>query len=80
MSAAYQLGGAMFGGFTPILGVLLSERYTGEWLPLAIFYSVLAGVSFMGVVLLYRSGYGRDLEVAGQRRFSQDGLATDVAL
>ncbi len=42
ISAAYQLGGAIFGGFTPMIGVALSSSYPGQWMPLAIFYSVLA--------------------------------------
>lgn len=57
ISAAYQLGGAIFGGFTPIIGVMLSTSYPGEWLPLAIFYSVLAGISLLGVVLLSYAGF-----------------------
>jgi MFS family permease len=58
ISASYQLGGAIFGGFTPIIGVLLADRFAGQWLPLAIFYSILAAVSFAGVFLLYRYGFG----------------------
>jgi len=58
MSAAYQLGGAIFGGFTPMIGVVLSKNYPGNWLPLAIFYTILSGLSFSGVVLLARNGYG----------------------
>ena len=42
MSASYQLGGAIFGGFTPMIGVALSASYPGQWVPLAIFYSILA--------------------------------------
>lgn len=57
ISAAYQLGGAIFGGFTPMIGVVLSSSYPGQWLPLAIFYSVLAGVSLLGVVLLSYAGF-----------------------
>lgn len=57
ISAAYQLGGAIFGGFTPMIGVVLSGNYPGQWLPLAIFYSVLAGVSFLGVLLLSYAGF-----------------------
>jgi Na+/melibiose symporter-like transporter len=56
ISAAYQVGGAIFGGFTPIIGVMLSASYPDVWMPLAIFYSVLAGVSFLGVLLLSRAG------------------------
>jgi MFS family permease len=57
ISAAYQLGGAIFGGFTPIIGVMLSTSYPGQWLPLAIFYSVLAGISLLGVMLLSYAGF-----------------------
>lgn len=57
ISAAYQLGGAIFGGFTPIIGVMLSSSYPGIWMPLAIFYSILAGVSFIGVLLLSYAGF-----------------------
>ena len=57
ISAAYQLGGAIFGGFTPMIGVVLSTSYPGQWLPLAIFYSVLAGVSLLGVTLLSYAGF-----------------------
>ncbi len=57
ISAAYQLGGAIFGGFTPMIGVVLSSNYPGQWWPLAIFYSVLAGVSFLGVLLLSYAGF-----------------------
>jgi metabolite-proton symporter len=52
ISVAYQLGGAIFGGFTPMIGVVLSASYPGMWLPLAIFYSALASVSLIGVSLL----------------------------
>lgn len=57
ISAAYQLGGAIFGGFTPIIGVMLSSSYPNVWMPLAIFYSILAGVSFLGVLLLSYTGF-----------------------
>jgi len=54
MSSAYQLSGAIFGGFTPMIGVMVSSAYPGQWLPLAIFYSVLAGFSLLGTALLAR--------------------------
>jgi MFS family permease len=63
ISASYQLGGAIFGGFTPIIGVLLADRFAGQWLPLAMFYSVLAALSFTGVFLLYRYGFGTSEQV-----------------
>jgi MFS family permease len=52
ISSSYQLGGAIFGGFTPMIGVALSNGYPGQWWPLAIFYSVLAGFSFLGTLCL----------------------------
>jgi MFS family permease len=62
ISAAYQLGGAIFGGFTPIIGVVLSTTYPGEWMPLAIFYSILAGLSLLGMSLLLFSGSSTEAE------------------
>jgi MFS family permease len=58
ISASYQLGGAIFGGFTPMIGVLLSKAYPGQWVPLAMFYTILSGLSFFGVLLLARNGFG----------------------
>jgi MFS family permease len=60
ISASYQLGGAIFGGFTPMIGVALSASYPGQWVPLAIFYSVLAGFSFLGVLLLATAGFATE--------------------
>jgi MFS family permease len=64
MSSAYQLGGAIFGGFTPMIGVMLSSAYPGQWLPLAIFYSVLAGFSLLGTALLAIRGAQMPSEAA----------------
>jgi MFS family permease len=57
ISAAYQLGGAIFGGFTPMIGVMLSSSYPNNWMPLAIFYTILAGISCLGVLLLAWTGF-----------------------
>ena len=57
ISVAYQLGAAIFGGFTPIIGIMLSSSYPDAWMPLAIFYSALAGVSLLGVLLLSCAGF-----------------------
>jgi MFS family permease len=65
ISASYQLGGAIFGGFTPMIGVALSASYPGQWVPLAIFYSVLAGFSFLGVSLLAMVGFGTKTKTDG---------------
>ena len=39
---------------TPIIGTLLASRYAGQWLPLAIFFSLLAALSLFGVCGLAR--------------------------
>ncbi|MCD5972542.1 Major Facilitator Superfamily transporter [Pseudomonas savastanoi pv. glycinea] len=54
ISIAYQLICAIAGGSTPIIGTLLATHYAGQWLPLAIFFSVLAGISLFGVCGLAR--------------------------
>lgn len=65
LSASYQLGGAIFGGFTPMIGVALSASYPGQWIPLAIFYSILAGFSFLGVLLLAKAGFATTTKMDG---------------
>jgi MFS family permease len=64
ISSSYQLGGAIFGGFTPMIGVALSNDYPGRGLPLAIFYSVLAGLSFLGTLCLAVRGTSAPRSVA----------------
>lgn len=64
ISVSYQVGGAIFGGLTPIIGVLLSSRFVGHWWPLAVFYSLLAALSLGGVAFLCRAGYDK-VEQAG---------------
>ncbi len=54
ISLAYQLCGALAGGLTPLVGTLLAHRYVGEWWPLALFYSLLAGLSLLCIFLLDR--------------------------
>lgn len=54
ISIAYQLICAIAGGSTPIIGTLLATHYAGQWLPLAIFFSLLAGLSLFGVCGLAR--------------------------
>jgi MFS family permease len=65
MSASYQLGGAIFGGFTPMIGVALSASYPGQWIPMAIFYTILAGFSFLGVLLLAKAGFAKTTKTDG---------------
>ncbi|WDD94841.1 MHS family MFS transporter [Burkholderia sp. FERM BP-3421] len=52
ISLSYQVCGALAGGLTPLAGTWLAHRYAGEWLPLALFYTALAGVSFASIVAL----------------------------
>lgn len=54
ISIAYQLICAIAGGSTPIIGTLLASRFAGQWLPLAIFFSLLAALSLFGVCGLAR--------------------------
>jgi MFS family permease len=54
ISIAYQFCGALAGGLTPVLGTILAEEFKGEWWPLAIFASLLAGISFVCVSLIDR--------------------------
>jgi metabolite-proton symporter len=52
ISLAYQVCGAIAGGLTPLVGTWLAHRYVGQWWPLAVFYTCLAGVSLLCVVAL----------------------------
>jgi hypothetical protein len=45
--------------------VALSASYPGQWVPLAIFYSVLAGFSFLGVLLLSMAGFATKTKADG---------------
>jgi MFS family permease len=52
ISLAYQVCGAIAGGLTPLAGTWLAHRYTGQWWPLAVFYTCLAGISLLCIVAL----------------------------
>lgn len=52
ISLAYQVCGAIAGGLTPLVGTWLAHRYTGQWWPLAVFYTCLAGISLICIVAL----------------------------
>ena len=54
ISLAYQFCGVILGGLTPLTATWIAHGSPDEWWPLAAFYSLLAGLSFMGVVLLDR--------------------------
>ena len=52
ISLGYQVCGAIAGGLTPLVGTWLAHRYTGQWWPLAVFYTCLAGISLVCIVAL----------------------------
>jgi MFS family permease len=52
ISISYHVCGAIAGGLTPLLGTYLAHRFTGQWWPLAVFFTCLAGVSLVCVVAL----------------------------
>lgn len=54
ISLAYQLICAIAGGSTPIIGTLLADRFAGQWLPLAVFFTALSTLSLIGVCGLSR--------------------------
>lgn len=54
ISLAYQLISAIAGGTTPIIGTLLASHFAGQWLPLALFFTLLSTVSLFGVCGLAR--------------------------
>lgn len=49
ISLAYQLICALAGGTTPLIGTWLASHFAGQWWPLALFFSLLSLVSFVGV-------------------------------
>ncbi|WP_133650709.1 MFS transporter [Paraburkholderia flava] len=52
ISLSYQVCGAIAGGLTPLVGTWLAHRYIGQWWPLAVFYTCLAGISLLCIVAL----------------------------
>ncbi|CAD6507963.1 Fosfomycin resistance protein AbaF [Paraburkholderia hiiakae] len=52
ISLSYQVCGAIAGGLTPLVGTWLAHHYVGQWWPLAVFYTCLAGVSLLCIVAL----------------------------
>ncbi|AEK60923.1 MFS transporter [Collimonas fungivorans] len=54
ISIAYQFCCAVAGGTTPLIGALIAGNYKGEWLPLALYFSLLASVSFVCIWSLAR--------------------------
>lgn len=54
ISIAYQLCVTIAGGTTPLIGTMVADRYKGEWLPLAVFFTILSAISLIGIVGLGR--------------------------
>ncbi|SPA02262.1 MFS transporter, MHS family [Cupriavidus taiwanensis] len=52
ISLSYQVCGAVAGGLTPLVGTILAQRFQGQWWPLAVFYTLLAGVSLVCIVCI----------------------------
>ncbi|MDR6383279.1 MFS transporter [Paraburkholderia caribensis] len=67
ISLAYQVCGAVAGGLTPLVGTWLAHRYTGQWWPLAVFYTCLAGISLVCIVALdaRRAAHAEQAEAIG---------------
>ena len=60
ISIAYQLCATIAGGTTPIIGTMIAQRFQGQWVPLALFFTVLSAVSLIGIRGLARFQNGRD--------------------
>jgi len=58
ISMAYQVSGALFGGFTPLLGTVLAEKFQGQWWPLALLFSGISLLSMLCVTLLGQARSG----------------------
>jgi MFS family permease len=54
ISTAYQFCGAIAGGLTPLVGTFLAENFKGQWWPLAVFASLLAGISLVCATLIWK--------------------------
>ncbi|TKC83123.1 MHS family MFS transporter [Trinickia terrae] len=67
ISLAYQVCGALAGGLTPLAGAWLAHRFAGQWWPLAVFYTCLAGVSLVSIAALdaRRQKHAEMAETAG---------------
>ncbi|MFC4276301.1 MFS transporter [Achromobacter aloeverae] len=50
ISMAYQLSGAIFGGLTPLLGTILAEKFRGDWMPLALLFTIISLLSLVSVL------------------------------
>ncbi|MEX3841307.1 MFS transporter [Paraburkholderia sp. BR10882] len=70
ISLSYQVCGAIAGGLTPLVGTWLAHRHVGQWWPLAVFYTCLAGVSLLCIVALDARRHQHALDEAGAEALS----------
>ncbi|MEX3920976.1 MFS transporter [Paraburkholderia sp. BR10872] len=70
ISLSYQVCGAIAGGLTPLVGTWLAHRHAGQWWPLAVFYTCLAGVSLLCIVALDARRHQHALDEAGAEALS----------
>ncbi|WP_321929373.1 MFS transporter [Paraburkholderia guartelaensis] len=70
ISLSYQVCGAIAGGLTPLVGTWLAHRYVGQWWPLAVFYTCLAGVSLLCIVALDARRHQHALDEAAAEALS----------
>jgi len=57
ISMAYQFSGAIFGALTPLVGTALAEKASGDWMPLAIFFSIISTISFLSLYFINPKKY-----------------------
>ncbi|WP_343673985.1 MFS transporter [Paraburkholderia heleia] len=70
ISLSYQVCGAIAGGLTPLVGTWLAHRHVGQWWPLAVFYTCLAGVSLLCIVALDARRHPHALDEAAAEALS----------
>jgi len=54
ISLSFQLCGAIFGGTTPLIGILILNSYPGTWIPLCLMFMVISGLTFLASYMLNR--------------------------
>ena len=65
VDVAGECVGAIAGGLTPLIGTWLAHTFSGQWWPMAVFYSLIAAVSLICVLALSRRhAHAHRLEMA----------------
>lgn len=57
ISMAYQFCAAIAGGLTPLIATALAQQFAGNWLPLALFFTLLALISLVSITILHPRRY-----------------------